>query len=295
MTNLEFYKQYSLFTYPGLYEAELRKLPDDVREIGLTVRQSLIHRTMLEGPDGRQNPDRRFGDMSLVPWWRQAEDDLLQTAAAMLAELHRRDDRGLVADRAVPDKLVLTCRYVAILMASILKAKGIPARVRAGNVPYFDMGTLGPVSTDHWVNQYWSEAEKRWVTIDVDGSLSLNEDFDPYDMPAGKFDFPADAWLGIRSGKLDPDHFYNAGGFRGLVVIAWGLFYDFHSLMNSEIIYFHHPQLAMLDNFKQLDESQLADIDMLAELMTDPDKNFDALRDIWENKPEYRLLKGSLL
>jgi hypothetical protein len=229
MNNLDFYKQYGMCTYPGLYESQLRQLPDDVRELGLIIRQSIIHRTMLEGPGGRQNPDRRFGDMSLVPWWRQAEDDYLPTAAAMLAELYRRDDRGLVLDRAVPDKLVLTCRYIAILVASILKAKGIPTRVRAGHAPYFDMGTLGDVSTDHWINQYWLAAENRWVTIDVDGSLSLKQDLDPYDMPDGMFDLPAEAWLGVRKGALDADHFYNAGGFKGLVVLAWSLFYDFHA------------------------------------------------------------------
>jgi hypothetical protein len=52
---------------------------------------------------------------------------------------------------------------------------------------------------------------------------------------------------------------------------------------------------AMLANFKELSEAQLAGIDELAGLMADPDKNFDTLCDIWENKPEYRLLKGALL
>ncbi|MDE4992581.1 hypothetical protein NAH07_11445, partial [Francisella tularensis subsp. holarctica] len=79
-----------------------------------------------------------------------------------------------------------------------------PARVRAGHTAYFDMGELGTVSTDHWINQYWNEQENRWITSDVDGSFSLNENFDPYDMPERKVDFPADAWLGIRAGKLDP-------------------------------------------------------------------------------------------
>lgn len=149
---LDFYKQYGEFTYPGLYQSELAKLPDDIRELGKIIRQNFIHRTSLELPEGRQNPDTRFGDLSQVPWYRQPEDDVLQTAGAMLAELYRRDGRGLVIDRGVEDKLVLTCRYVAIVTASILKSKGIPARVRAGHAPYFDMGDVGNVSTDHWVN-----------------------------------------------------------------------------------------------------------------------------------------------
>ncbi|EDK72631.1 hypothetical protein TM7_0215, partial [candidate division TM7 genomosp. GTL1] len=61
----------------------------------------------------------------------------------------------------------------------------------------------------------WDDKRGQWVMIDVDGSLSLNEDFDPYDMTEDKFDFPAKAWLDVRSGKVESDYFYNAGGFRG--------------------------------------------------------------------------------
>ena len=224
--------QFGTYTYPGLYQEKLKNdLPDDVQEIGLLVRKNFIHRTTLAAGNVGTNTDLKFGDMTKVPWWRQPEDDILVTASAMLAELYRRDKRGFVNDREPKDKLVLTCRFVAIMMASILKSKGIQARVRSGNAPYFDMGEeLGDVSTDHWINQYWSEQENRWITIDVDGSLSLKDKFNPYDMPDGKFDFPADAWLGVRAGKIDPQHFHNAGGHRGKIVVVWSLFYDFQKL-----------------------------------------------------------------
>lgn len=66
MTIQEFYKCYSEFTYPGRYEDDLQKLPDDVRELGKIIRQNFIHRTSIEVPEGRQNPDKRFGDLSQV-------------------------------------------------------------------------------------------------------------------------------------------------------------------------------------------------------------------------------------
>src|SRR3989344_5695582 len=158
---LRHYSEFSTYTYPGLYQDKLKgDLPDEIREIGLLIRKNFIHRTML-------------------------------------AALYRRDARGFVMNREPKDKLVLTCRFVAIMTASILKSKGIPSRVRSGNAAYFDMGSRGKVSDDHWINQYWNKKENRWVTIDVDGSLSFNDVFDPYDMPNGKFDFPADAWLNI--------------------------------------------------------------------------------------------------
>jgi hypothetical protein len=129
----------------------------------------------------------------------------------------------------------------------------------------------------------------------VDGSLEDYIKFDRYNIPNGSFDFSADAWLKVRKNEVNENHFYNAGGFSGLVVVAWELFYDFHCLMNSEIIYHHHPQIAMLNNFKNLSELELTKIDELAELMIDPDTNFDQLKIIWENNKNFRLLKGGLL
>lgn len=287
----EHYLAFSTFTNPGLYKDLLSALPDDVREIGLLVRQNFVHRTTLAWGNTKTNSDLRFGDMNEMPWWRQPEDDNLATAAAMLAELYRRDDRGLTNDRAVADKLVLTCRYVAILMASTLKSKGIPARVRSGFAPYL----INNKSIDHWITQYWSEAKGRWVTIDADGSISHNGNFDPYDMPDGAFDWSAKAWPDVRQGKTAPAYYWNTADFDGLMPIAWELFYDFHCLMNNEIVYYHHPKMVCYNEFPKLTKGQLKQLDDLATLMLNPDENFEALLNVWENNKDFRLLSGGLL
>lgn len=291
---LDYYLQFSSFTDPGLYKDLLIKdLPNEVHKIGFLVRKQIIHRVEL----GMSITDSSTCTIKKVhyqkiPWYRQPEDDSFPTATAILAELYRRNRRGFVLDRKDSAKLVLTCRFVAILMASILKSKGIPSRVRSGFAPYFKM--FGDKSVDHWINQYWNKKEKRWVTIDVDGSLSGLK-FDPYDIQDGVFDFSADAWIAARKGKIDANHFWNAGGHEGLVIIAWELFYDFHCLMNNEIIYAHHPSFVTLKNFPQLKEDELEEIDQLAYLMQEPDKNFDKLINIWESNKKFRLLKGGLL
>lgn len=293
---LEHYLNFSIYTNPGLYHEKLKNdLPDDIRQIGLLVRKNFIHRTTLSAGNTGTNADFKFGDMEKVPWYRQPEDDILTTVSAMLTELYRRDDKGFINNREPRDKLVLTCRFVAIMMASILKSKGIPCRVRSGNAPYFDMWELGDVSTDHWINQYWHEKEKRWITIDVDGSLSLNDNFDPYDMPDGKFDFPADAWLNVRAGKVDAQHFFNAKPERGLIVVLWSLFYDFHCLMGDEIIYIHQPIFGRYEKFEKLTDAELEKIDNLAKIMRKPDDNFNELVRVWETEKDFRLLTGGLL
>jgi hypothetical protein len=291
---LNHYLQFGVYTNPGCYKQDLiDNLPNDIRKIGLLVRKQCIHRVTLRNGNIGTNKDLRYGDMQKVPWYRQPEDDIFPTASAMLAELYRRDERGFVLDRKEEDRLVVTCRFVSILMASILKSKGIPARARSGFAPYFNL--FGNKTADHWINQYWDDKEKRWITIDVDASLEDYIQFDRYDIPEGKFDFSAEAWLKVREGKVDGKHFWNAGGFDGLVVIAWELFYDFHCLMNSEIIYLHHPEIAMLNNFKNIKEPELKKIDKLAKLMMRLDDNFEELQKIWSESREFRLLKGALL
>lgn len=294
---LNYYLQFSQYTNPGLYKDVLQKsLLDSVKEIGLLVRKQIIHRMTLKNGNTGSNADLRYGDTTKVPWYRQPEDDVFVTAPAMLAELFRRDPKGLVLDRSAENKLVLTCRFTSILVASLLKIKGIPARVRSGFAPYFNVeGLPGGKSDDHWINQYWNEKESRWVSIDVDGSIEGYLKFDPYDIPEGTFDFSPDAWLAVRSGKIDGQHFWNAGGNGGLIVVAWELFYDFHCLMNDEVIYMHTPEITHFGKFEKLTEQQLEEIDNLAKLMQKPEENFDKLLDIWENKKEFRLLKGALL
>jgi len=291
------YLSFGMFTCPGLYGDILKNdLPDNIKEIGLLVRKNFVHRKTLKAGNIGTNADLRFGDMTKVPWWSQPEDDVLQTSGAMLTELYRRDYRGFTYNRRPQDKLILTCRYVSIMVASILKSKGIPCRVRAGHATYFNMGSLGNISTDHWINQYWDEIENRWVTIDVDGSLSLKDNsFDPYNIPDNTFDYAADVWLSVRAGKIEENHFYNAGGFWGLNTVLWSLIYDFHSLMNSEIIYSHVIAFGLPNKFEKLTDEDLCKIDELARLMQKPDENFDKLKEIWETEKDFRLLEGGLL
>ena len=191
----------------------------------------------------------------------------------------------------------MTCRFVSILIASILKSKGIPCRVRSGHASYFDFGSEGNISSDHWINQYWSQKEKRWITIDVDGSLSLKDAFDPYDIPYGKFDFPADSWLQIRNKEIDANRFHNAKPEKGAIVVLWALFHDFHSLMNNEIPYYYGPACGFgaYEKFERLKKEELKRIDNLAKLIRDPDQNFERLKTIWNNEWDFRLLGGGLL
>lgn len=72
-----------------------------------------------------------------------------------------------------------------------------------------------------------------------------------------------------------------------------GLFYDFHSIMNNEIIFLHLPKYIRNKNF-ELSEEEYKELDELATLMLDIDLNFEKLLDIWNNKSKFRILSGAL-
>ena len=68
--------------------------------------------------------------------------------------------------------------------------------------------------------------------------------FDLNDIPYDKFLFGANAYLGVRQNKYKPETILYASDppTLGLKASIRGLFYDFHSLMNDEIIFLHMPK-----------------------------------------------------
>lgn len=287
---LDHYLKFGTFTNPGCYKKYLQTLPNDIKELGNLISNQIIHRVTLKEGNTNANRDLRYGDMEKFPWYRlRCEDDVLPTAVSMIAELLRLDDRGFKKDRKVENKIVVTCRFVAILMASILKSKSIPCRVRSGFAPYFFKG-----SWDHWINQYWDKNQNKWITFDADGFFDSTIGFDQYDIPSKKFDWAASTWLKVRRGELDESTFINAGGFKGLMPILWAVIYDFHSLMNNEILYNQMP-CYIAYKFDKLTRNDFEEIDKLAELMLKPDDNFDKLVKIWDTEKKFRILNSPLV
>ncbi len=291
---LEHYRKVGTYSYAGLYKEYFQGLPDNISELGKLICSQVIHRITLKQGNTGANEKLIYGDMTKYPWYRlRCEDDILLTAVAMTAELFRLDDRGFILQRATENKLVVTCRYVSVLMSAILKAKGIPCRSRAGFAPYFNENE----STDHWINQYWNERENRWITFDADGFFN-DEDlgFNQFDIPENKFDWAANTWLNIRNGKVDGRRFVYGDrlGTNSLKAVIRAIFYDFHAIMNDEISYRFQP--CYIDGkFDKLTENDLIEIDELAKLMLQVDKNFDKLIALWNSNRKYRILNSPLV
>lgn len=290
----DYYLQTGTYTYAGPYGAYYKSLPDDVKELGRLVCGQVIHRVTLAEGNANVNADLRYGDMTRYPWHRmRCEDDVLLTAAAMTAELFRMDERGFMQERAVEHKIVVCCRYVAVLMTAILRAKGIPARCRAGFAPYFTQG----ISMDHWITQYWSAEEERWISIDADAFFDEETlGFDPYDIPYDRFDWAAEVWLGIRSGTKEGSRFLYADGLGtcSLKAAVRYLFYDFHALHNQELTFSFLPSF-LRDKLEAMTEEYMREFDRLAEWLLRPEEHFDQLEYLWEHERKYRILDSPLV
>jgi len=119
--------------------------------------------------------------------------------------------------------------------------------------------------------------------------------WDLNDIPRDKFIFGAEAYLGMRNNKYKTEEIYYASdpATLGLKASLRGLFYDFHSLMNDEIIFLHLPKYIQDKKF-ELTEEEYKELDKLAILMLESDENFDKLLQIWNNEPKYRIMSGAL-
>lgn len=289
---LDFYLKTSIFTNYGPYKKYFQSLPDDMEELTSLLLEQTIHRKTLIRSSIMKNEVGASleGIAEEYPWWGyRSHDDILLTVPAIMSELNRLDERGIFHGREISKKVVITCRYVAILLASILKAKGIPTRVRSGFATY--LGDKGK-SCDHWIIEYYKKEENRWVICDP----YLSSGDMHTDMNSESFGWIAKIWLDVRSGKDSISNYIHGSCFQGLDMLARSLFYDFHALMNDEVSYLFFPTYIDSDEeFLNLSIEELKELDDLATLMLNPDKNFSELLYIFNNDKKFRALNTPLL
>jgi hypothetical protein len=139
----------------------------------------------------------------------------------------------------------------------LLRRAGAPARARCGFATYFASDRF----VDHWVVEHWDSRAAMWVRTDPQlddvQRRELDLDFDPLDLPEGRFLSGGEAWQLCRSGRADPDLFgileyWGAWFVRNNVVRdlaalnkvellpwdAWGLMetHDVHDEQGDELV-----------------------------------------------------------
>ena len=153
--------------------------------------------------------------------------DNVRRAADLLTVIRTLDARPLNEVRPIERRLPTYCRQFSVLTSALLRMAGVPVRSRCGfcPAPNDDLG-VGRF-LDHWWVERWDSNLTRWVRMDTAmdkplvAALALN--FNPKDIPSGKYLSGAEAWQRCKSGEADPDLFgvpgiWGAGMVRGNVV-----------------------------------------------------------------------------
>ncbi|MBN1647894.1 MAG: transglutaminase domain-containing protein [Spirochaetales bacterium] len=254
------YLSYSKYTDPGEYAYLFDGLPEDINKLMSLIKCQLIH-PIADLPQYRD----------LIPPERHYEDYVYPTVHCMLAGLLRLNPAGLVRERPPEQRLVVTCRYHAIMLSSIMKYRRIPARVRYGFVPYLVPGKM----ICHIISEIWNETGQRWVFADPDRKIDELHEKD--------FETGAKAWQVFRAGQIDTST-YGVEMMWGFYPILDTLCHDFIAVLGRELLYNECLPVCAdpSADFAGLSAGQISVLDQLASLMDRPDENLAELQNLYE-------------
>ncbi len=223
---VNYYSAQSDFTTPGKHEAKYAVLPHEVKPLVDAVQGLLIHPAEAELYGVKLN-NRRINS-----------EEQLRTAEQMLDTLFSLDPSPIVKKRDPENKLVGICRDHCVLLASFLRYRGIPSRVRSGFAGYFDSDI--PNET-HNILEYFDKDENRWVAVDpqVDEKqaqkhgISLNT----MDIEIGRdFLTGAQAWKYAVEKRINPDDYGYNKKWKGMKVLKSSLMQDFSCMNKIELL-----------------------------------------------------------
>ncbi|MFU8826822.1 MAG: transglutaminase domain-containing protein [Brevefilum sp.] len=263
LTPQSFYAQQGQISHPRQHAHRLDGLPRDVSGLIQTVQGVMLHLHWA----------KRYG-ISLDRT-REAEANL-RTVKDRLAKIIQLQDAPLTEPRPLAKKTVGTCRDFSLLMATFLRHQGVPARARAGFGTYFTPHRY----EDHWVCEYWHAEAQRWVMVDAQLDAlqcdALGIDFDPLDMPEGKFMSGGQAWQLCHTHAADPQHF-GIFDMHGLGFIKGNVIRDFLALNKIELLPWDVFKLIDV-SLHHMNPAQKALIDRLATISSGEDRDFVLLR-----------------
>jgi len=233
----------------GPHAAAARALPGGLPELCGVVQGLVIHPFLAHLYGLRPEQVRR---------------DELETrpAAAMLDRILALDARGLAEPRPPERRFVGNCRHFTLLLVSLLRGRGVPARARCGFGTYFS-----PNFEDHWVCEVWDAERGAWRLVDaqLDGvqreAMAIR--FDPLDVPRTEFLVAGEAWQRCRSGRVDSMRF-GILDMRGLWFVRGNVVRDLAAFAKRELLPW--DGWGLMKTQRESDAAELALLDRVAAL-----------------------------
>jgi hypothetical protein len=270
MTDLTYFAQYGRMTNPAPYADLYTELPSDVSSLVQIVQGLLIHVFWAERYGLKLSEERK-------------PEVQLRSMERRLARTLELDSGSLTTPRSNEKKIVGNCRDFSVTLASILQSKGIPARPRCGFGAYF----IPDHYEDHWVCEYWKEAEQRWVLVDAQlDSLqcdAMKIPFNTLDVPRDQFIVGGAAWKLCRSGEADPDQF-GIFDMKGMDFVKGDFIRDVASLNKVELLPWDCWGMILMD-YATLQPGDLSMLDRLADLTCGDVPDFESVSQLYKSNP----------
>jgi hypothetical protein len=270
MTALTYFAQYGKMTNPGPYNNLYNDLPSDIPSLVQIVQGMMVH--VFWGEHYGLNLSEE----------RKAEVQL-RSMERRLARTLELEQSPLTTPRANEQKIVGNCRDFSVTLASMLQSKGIPARPRCGFGSYFESNKY----IDHWVCEYWNEAEKSWVLVDAQLDELQREvlkiSFNTLDVPRDQFIVGGSAWKMCRNGQADPDHF-GIFDMHGIDFVKGDFIRDVAALNKVELLPWDCWGMILMD-YASLPPDDVSMLDRLADLTCEDVPDFDTVRQLYESDP----------
>jgi Transglutaminase-like superfamily len=259
-----YYLRPAVMTAPGRYQPLLADLPHGIAALAQVTQGLLIHEHLTAAYGVKLTGERR-ASVHVRP------------VAGLLERIAAQDSRPLTAAREPAERLPGNCRHFTLLVVSMLRAQGTPARARCGFGGYFGTGMF----EDHWVCEYWDESAQCWLLADVQidevQAKMFDVGFNLVNVPRDEFMVAADAWRQCQAGEADPASFgFSNVQQAGYWWIAGNLIRDVAALVNMEMLPWDCWG-AMPGPAEVIDDELVAFFDRVAELTRDPDATFAEL------------------
>jgi len=272
-----YYKSHGPMTAPGPHAPQLSALPPAIARLCEIVQGVLIHRELA----------RWLYEVALSE--QQRDEAHIRPISQMLERIAAFDPRLLTMARTPARRLPGVCRHFSLMLCSILREQGTPARTRCGFGAYFNPGRF----EDHWVCEYWNAEQGRWILVDAQldavQQKAFKIDFNPLDVPRDRFIIAGDAWQMCRSGRAQADRFgLSIIKLQGLWFIAGNVLRDLASLNRMELLPWDvWGLMEMTDG--ALDDEKKALLDRVAALSLADEDAFAQVRAIYESEDGLRV------
>jgi hypothetical protein len=256
------YTQFGSMTDPGEYTSLLASLPEEPTEL-VSILQNLVTHIFWAQRYGIEHTEERKTEVQL------------RRTSEKLARIIALDNQPLDAARSLDKRLVSNCRDYAVMLAAMLRAKGIPARARCGFGTYFTPAVgkiIGSANTGTTQHQQWMMVDAQLDAVQQEVLKSL---LTRLIWRLVTSSLAGEAWQMCRQGQADPDKF-GIFQWHGWDFIRGNVFREVLSLNKLELLPWDSWGI-MQTSLSLEPESSWRLVDRAAELSMHVDDCFDEL------------------